>query len=227
MGWETPARNADESAEPVPQTTVRRMSTSPDRLRQLVSVATTAANLDKPARFCLADFAGRLAELSGLALTPACELVLDAQRHDEFVAWITPRDSSFFPPDAAQTGIDLDALVVVRVPTPRDVGRASDPLLRSGAFGLVVLDLGAHALLPTPLQARLLGLAQKHHTALLCLTDKPRGAPSLGSLVSLHAYAHRRRVASHFICELIVEKDKRRGPTWKHEALCHGPAGLR
>ena len=38
-------------------------------------------------------------------------------------------------------GIDLDALPVVRVPDARAAGRAADHLVRSGGFGLVVIDL--------------------------------------------------------------------------------------
>jgi recombination protein RecA len=167
-------------------------------------------------------------EVSGATatLTVAFGLVLEAQRQGEPVAWVTPWESSFYPPDAAEGGVDLNALVVVRVPDARDVARAADRLVRSGAFGLVVLDVGA-ARIPTPLQARLAGLAQKHRVALVCLTDKASEAPSLGSLVSLRVHARRKRIAEdRFACELIVLKDKRRGTTWAHEEICRGPAGL-
>jgi hypothetical protein len=39
-------------------------------------------------------------------------------------------------------GVDLAALVVVRVPKADAIARAGEKLLRSGGFGLVVLDLG-------------------------------------------------------------------------------------
>jgi len=98
--------------------------------------------------------------------------------------------------------------------------------LRSGGFGLVVLDLGT-ADIPMPLQSRLTGLAQRHHTALVCLTEKESKTFSLGSLVSLRAHAERQRSSdSRFVCRLRVLKDKRWGPTWSHEELCNGPAGL-
>ena len=175
--------------------------------------------------------AGRLVEISGsgatAALTLAFGLTLEAQRQGEPVAWVTPRESVFYPPDAAEGGVDLDALAVVRVPDARAVARAGDRLARSGAFGLIVLDLGP-AEVPMPLQARLAGLAQKHHAALVCLTDKPPKAPSLGSLVSLRVHARRRETSGgRFACELDVFKDKRRGPTWTHAEVCRGPAGLR
>src|SRR5262249_56189918 len=86
------------------------------------------------------------------------------------------------------TGVDLDALAVVRVPAPADILRAADMLARAGAFGLLVLDVGA-ADVPMAAQSRLLGLAQKHDAAVLFLTKKT-GA-SLGSLISLRGEARR------------------------------------
>lgn len=184
------------------------------------------------AGWTLVAVAGRFVELSGqgstATLTLAFGLVLDAQQHGEPVAWITPRESCFYPPDAADGGVDLEALAVVRVPDRRAVARAADRLLRSGAFGLVVLDLGATAELPIPLQARLAGLAQYHHTALVALTARGQESPSLGSLISLRVIAERRRLSEdRFACTLTVLKDKRRGPTWTHQEVCRGPAGLR
>lgn len=184
-----------------------------------------------PTWWSLEEIAGRLVEISGsgapAVLTLAFELVLEAQQQGEPTAWITSEESAFYPPDVAEGGVDLDALVVVRVPSVQAVPRAADRLVRSGGFGLVVLDLGAHAEIPIPLQARLAGLAQKHHTALLCLTEKPSQAPSLGSLISLRVQAHRTKSAKdQFTCELRVMKDKRRGPIWTHEEVCRGPAGL-
>lgn len=185
-----------------------------------------------PAPWRLAEVAGRLVEVSGAGATAvlsvAFGLVLEAQRQGEPVAWVTTTESSFYPPDAAEGGVDLDALVVIRVPGPRAAARATDRLARSGAFGLIVLDLGAEAELPIPLQARLAGLAQKHHTALVCLTAKATETPSLGSLISLRVQARRTRTAEdRFACPLTVLKDKRRGPTWTHSEACRGPAGVR
>jgi recombination protein RecA len=177
---------------------------------------------------------GRLVELSGggpqAVLTCALRLVVEAQGEGEPAAWVTGRGASFFPPDALDLGVDLDALPVIRV-ADEAVARAAEVLLRSGAFGLSVLDLsalGARVAVPPPLQSRLLGLAQKHDAAILCLTDKPRDAPSLGSLVSLRAEATRaRHPEGGFRCTLTVIKDKRRAPDWSREERLRGPAGLR
>jgi recombination protein RecA len=210
------------------------MSPSLRKLEDVVSMARAirAELARRPhAGWTLADLAGRLGELSGsgatAVLTLAFALVLEAQHQGEPVAWITTTESSFYPPDAAEGGVDLDALLVVRVLDARGAARAADRLVRSGAFGLVVLDLRS-AEVPTPLQMRLAGLAQKYQTAVLCLTEKGDAAPSLGSLVCLRVHAQRKKLSKdQFSCELTVLKDKRRGPTWKYTEGCRGPAGLR
>ena len=173
----------------------------------------------------LANLAGRLTELSSregaAGLTLAFSLVLDAQRAGEPVGWLTAGESAFFPPDAARGGVDLDALVVVRLPAAGQLPRAAEHLARSGAFGLLVLDLGETA-------------------RVLFLTRKGRDAASLGSLVSLRAEAQREPVArpepageggrrtgvSAFTCTARVLKDKRGGPGWRHVEVCCGPDGL-
>jgi recombination protein RecA len=134
--------------------------------------------------------------------------------------------ASFFPPDVDDGGVDLRALVVVRAPDPQIAARAADQIARSSAFGLVVLDLGAHGGLPTALLARLLGLAQKHDVAIMMLTERSTRTPSLGSLISLRLNARRVRRGNDYACELVAVKDKRRAPGWTHQELCCGPAGL-
>lgn len=197
---------------------------------------TTARRLaspgEAPARWGLESLSGRLVELSAsgasASLTAAFGLVLEAQRQDEPAAWVTGSDDTFYPPDAAEGGVDLRALAVVRVSEPRQALRAADHLARSGAFGLLVADLGSTALLPLPAQARLAGLAARHGAAIVLLTRKRAEEPSLGSAVSLRGEAHReRREGSRFLCRVRVLKDKRRGPGWTHEELCLAPDGLR
>lgn len=194
-------------------------------------------------RFCMAELAGRLVELSGegssAVLTAATRLMLDAQAAREPAAWIGTDESCFFPPDLADSGVDLAALVVVRIPLARaaDGGKrgkaslvavAAERLLRSGAFGLVLLDLGREHALTQPLQSRLLGLAQHHQSAALCLTQKSEHDASIGSLVSLRVHVTRSWLGGErFACELHVRKDKRRGPVWSEQEVCRGPMGLR
>jgi recombination protein RecA len=184
-----------------------------------------------PTDWRLPTFAGRFAEISGdrsgAALTVAFRLVYDAQRRQEPVAWIGRRHSVFFPPDAERTGIDLGALAVIWAPETLRAARAADHLLRSGGFGLVVLDVGTEDHLPIPVQTRLVGLAHRHDAALICITDKKSGNPSIGSLVSLRVQTERGDpVGNRYRCTVRVLKDKRRGPGWTHEEVYRGPDGL-
>ena len=185
-----------------------------------------------PASWSSAVLGGCLAELSGTgasaSLTLAFSLVHQVQRQGEPVAWITGAESTFFPPDAAEGGIDLAALPVIRLPGRRQCLRAADQLARSGAFGLLVIDLGGCLDLPLAAQTRLAGQALAHGTLILCLTAKAEGRPSLGSLVSVRAHAQRiRRGDGRFACRVHVLKDKRRGPGWRDEVWCRGPDGVR
>jgi recombination protein RecA len=186
----------------------------------------------------LSEIAGRLVEISGTGasatLTAAFGLVLDAQGAGQPAAWVGLSPSTFFPPDAAEGGVDLDTLAVVRVANPQAAARSAEKLVRSGGFGLVVIDLGpslwpfdpnesSRARIPAPLLTRLVGLAQKHGTAVVFLTEKTADAPSLASLVSLRVEARRVDGAS---CEIRILKDKRRGPGRLYREICRGPAGL-
>lgn len=183
-------------------------------------------------RWSLTRLAGRLVEISGTestaGLTVACGLVLEAQQRAEPVAWVTLAHSTFFPPDAAEGGVDLDSLIVVRVPNAQAAGRAADRLLRSDAFGLLILDLGTDTGMPAPLLSRISGLVTRHRSAVVIVTEKPETAPSLGSLVAVRVEAHRQQIEPDgFRCRLVVLKDKQAGPTWSHVEDCRGPAGLR
>lgn len=93
---------------------------------------------------------GRLIEISGVGSsarhTTAVALVRQAQLEGETTAWVQPAGGPLYPPDLAESGVDLAALVVVHVPEDRGqvgLARAAELLLRSGAYGLCVLDLSA------------------------------------------------------------------------------------
>jgi recombination protein RecA len=196
------------------------------------------AGAEVAATWQLATLRGRLVELSArgatATLTAAIELVVEAQTQNEPVAWIAPIAGTFYPPDVAASGVDLAALVVVRI--PEDIkartinaitaARAAERLLRSGAFGLVMIDLGAGDL-SMQVQGRLVTLAQAHDAAVVCITDKSTDAASLGSLVSLRAEATRIRDRDELVVNVRALKDKRRGPGWSHVAKRRAPSGLR
>jgi recombination protein RecA len=169
------------------------------------------------------------------------ELVVEAQTQHEPVAWLTLANATFYPPDVADCGVDLAALVVVRTVDAMAAARAAERLLRSGAFGFVVIDLGSGngADLSMPIQGRLVTLAQTHDAAVVVLTEKADDTASLGSLVSLRAEALRTRSeprtdprdprgvsAGEFAVSVRVLKDKRRGPGWTQTLKRRGPAGL-
>ncbi len=181
--------------------------------------------------FGLDEVRGRLVELSGegsgAQLTASIALVLEAQRRGEPVAFVGRKGRGFFPPDVGEAGVDLEALCVVRAPSVVEVPRAAEQLLRSGAFGLVVCDLGAGAQVPMPLLTRLGGLARRHDSAVLFLTEKRGELPSLGSLISLRGDVSRRREGEAFLVDVHMRKDKRRAPGWGSSEACRGPAGLR
>jgi hypothetical protein len=180
--------------------------------------------------------AGKLVELSGQAdsarFTTAVSIVVQAQREGETVAWVQLKGGSLFPPDLDESGVDLDALVVVHIAPQAGIyaiARAAELLLRSGGFGLVVLDFsrpvlqrvgsfGRRGLDPFQVetgleqvawQGRLLALAHEHHCRVVCLTDTPARSASLGPLVGLRIDSRRIREArSCFLLEHRVLKDK-------------------
>ena len=175
---------------------------------------------------------GRVCEISAkrdsASLTEVCRLILQAQQQSEPVVWVACRDSYFFPPDFEKNGVDLRALVVVCAPNTVAGGRAVDRLLRSGAFGLLILDVEKNQELPMPLLGRIMSLCKKQNAATICLTEKIAEEPSLGSVISLRTEALREDVGQgRFRCKVRGVKDKRRGPGWESSELAYAPPGLR
>lgn len=185
----------------------------------------------------LPELAGRLVELSSrrganALLSWTADLLWKAQQRGEPAVWISGHDEaheeSFFPPDFKDFGIDLEALPFIRTKTAAAAARGADKLLRSGAFGLVVLDLAGAEPVPVPLLSRLLGLARAHNAAIVFLSAQRRDDTSLAPIVSLRLVTSRRRVApDRFACTIEAVKDKRRGPGWTLTETFRGPAGLR
>ncbi len=179
---------------------------------------------------------GRLGELSSAngaaSMTYAFALVRAYHQSGEPVAWVTDRGSGFFAPDAVRHGIDLEALPVVRVEDLQTAARVADRLVRSGGFGLIVVDAtqlaGPSERADRPLQKRLARHAEAHEAAVVFVTDKPPDAPSIGVLASARLQTERRRAGGNrFVCRLEALADKRHGPGWKCEEVYRGPPGLR
>ena len=193
--------------------------------------AGTPTPRDEARVWSMSTLAGRMVEVScdaaGASLTAAASLVLEAQQNAEPVAWIEAGASGFYPPDLAANGVDLNALVVVRANSTARAARAADHLLRSGGFGLFILDLSHDADLAMSVQSRLSGLANTHRAAVVCLTRKKTDSLSIGSLVSIRGQtAVERHGFDQYAWTIDVIKDKRRGPGWSHAGSCRGPEGL-
>jgi recombination protein RecA len=206
---------------------------SPEIAALISRLGIRRGNLPGPdsGRWSLDNLSGRFAELSSegecAAISAAVSLVLEAQRRGEPTVWIAVGRSTFYPPDAARCGIDLRSLPVIKTGDSRAAARTADKLLRSGAFSVIVLDLGHDHNIRVPVQSRLAGLAKKYRAVLLCLTKKKRNAPSIGSLVSLRGETCVKKTGfDRFTWGIRVTKDKRQGPGWGHEETCCGPEGL-
>jgi recombination protein RecA len=179
---------------------------------------------------------GKLVELSseraGACLSAAVSAVRLAQSEGEPTAWIQPAGGSLYPPDLSDCGVDLAALPVIHVPGGAgEYGllKAAELLLRSGAFGLVVLDLRDSRLRrDAAWQGRLLALAREHCSRVVLLSAPAGAHHSLGPLVSVRIEPRRLRVGPGiFVVEHHLLKNKQGlalDGTAEHR---RGPWGLR
>lgn len=181
--------------------------------------------------------AGRLIELSGRGAVArssvAVALLREAQNQGESCAWIQLKGGGLYAPDLASAGVDLDALIVLQI--PRHAGchallRSAELLLRSGAFGMLVIDLEADrpSGSPSAWQGRLLGLARQHESRVLFLSRSEFDRSSLGPLIGLRIEARRRKIAPGcFKIESSVLKNKSGAPFEFPAWSARGPWGLR
>lgn len=150
------------------------------------------------------------------------------------MAWVQWQGGSLFPPDLHAQGIALASLLVVHVGACDQTHarlRATELLLRSGGYGLVVVDL-TMGRLPTGLawQHRLQHWARLHHAAvvLLTLTHEAAPSPSLGALIGLQLCPERVQLSfGQFeqICAIGKNKLGTEAHPWRW--LACGPPGLR
>ena len=203
-----------------------------DQAIKRISLTTSPEKAPKaPERWSIDTLAGRFLEISSsgetVSITAAASLILESQLRGEPAAWVASGDSTFYPPDLAECGVDLSTLPVIRVPNVVSASRATDQLLRSGGFGAIILDIGSNINMRIHIQSRLAALAKKHKTTLLCLTSKRPAAPSLGPLVSLRAQGNVRKTGfNRFTWTLDIVKDRRLGHGWSHSEVCRGPDGM-
>ena len=172
---------------------------------------------------------GILAEISeevpSGAVSFAAEIIAEAQMQKEPVAWVTGTESIFFPPDLRGRGIDLSAVAVVRVKGETDSLMAAEWLVRSGAMGLVVVDLDAHGSIADASLGRLLKLAERNLCAVIFLTRKGGKDPSLGSRISLRGCITRSG-SGPFVVDIHTTRDKRSNSSSRQGRRYHGPSGM-
>ena len=199
---------------------------------------------------------GLLVEFSGTRQSARLSSVVSAlraaQSKGETTAWVQDAHGPLYPPDLAEAGVDLSALAVVRVPASpgrrrgypgrEALVRATEMLVRTGAFGFVIVDVreeerrpirrdpssGAPWRLPPAWQGRLLGAVRDHGSRIVFLSSHPPFRESVGSLVGLRLEPHRVRVAPGlFAIEHQVLKNKPGLPFADASETRRGPWGLR
>jgi len=176
---------------------------------------------------------GRLLELAGgpgaASVTAAVQIAAICQREGDPIAWAQPEGGGLYPPDLAAWGLDLDAFVVVHVPrmdTGVSLARAAELLLRTGAFGAVIVDYSQTA--PPRGEgwlSRLAGLAREHDCR--CVLLGPASATAFGAMVALRLRAMRRRIRPG---RFAIESDVLRSKTGVRVSLgtgaLRGPDGM-
>lgn len=158
---------------------------------------------------------GRVVELCAAVacgrMTLAAAFVRAAQAQGELAAWVQPEGAGLYPPDLAAAGVSLDELIVVHTPAasgPEAVARAAELLLRSGGFGVAVLDLCASRPRGEGWVVRLGGVARRHGARVVLLTAQRAEAASAGALVAVRARPRRRFEAGRYVLEAEVLRDR-------------------
>jgi len=176
--------------------------------------------------FDLSRVKGRVVEVSEAgsfgALSALTGLMVQVQALGEQIAWIETGTSLFYPPDLVYRGLDVGAISVVLAPHPPGGLVAADWLLRSGAFGLVVLDWAGGGIDDSDL-GRLGRLAEDKGSATVFLTRKKASDPALATLVSLRGTVD---LGPEGETVWAVVKDKRSGPPSEQRSRFDGPSGL-
>ncbi len=181
-----------------------------------------------PLGWSYASLRGILAELSapglgGGLLTEATLQLAAAQRQGGLVCLIHSDPAIMpYPPDLQRCGVDVRALLCVRLATPELALRAAIRVGQSSAFALILVDLcqlpwqrRTPPLSPpqvTPYLARLAAWCRKSEHAVLFLTLKEAEAPSLGPLITLRACLQAQPERGVDAYRVEVTKDKRGGP---------------
>lgn len=131
---------------------------------------------------------------------------------------------SFYPPSAAAAGLDLDRVVVVRPPGPRESIEAMMSLVGCGGFEAILWPLTRRTAPSASLSIKVAQLASRTGTTILSLFERPhRRAEEWTGLTSadlrLAVARHRWRMTDGELAglDLVVRADRLRGmavPDW-------------
>ncbi len=175
------------------------------------------------------NLVGILAEISQEtpcgAVSFAAEIILEAQAHKEPVAWVAGTSSTWYPPDLRDRGVDLAAVAVIRAGGEEESLTAVEWLVRSGTMGLVIVDTDAAWKVSDACLGRVLKLAERSRCAVVFLTRKRPGEPSLGSRISLRGCITPSGTAP-FAIDIRTVKDKRSNSGNRQSRQYNGPPGM-
>ena len=166
-------------------------------------------------------------EIPSGALSFMAEIIADSQGQKEPVAWVAGEESVFFPPDLSQRGVDLSALAVIRAGGESESLIAAEWLLRSGAFGLVVVDCEGNWKVEDAILGRIQRIADRNQCAVVFLTRKRQADPSLGSRITLRGCIRRAGTGNGPLAvDILTLKDKRSNSGSRQNRQYNGPAGM-
>lgn len=182
--------------------------------------------------FSLANLSGRLTQIVNTPSAPAVSavffIVAEAVTSKEPLIWINQSNIVFFPPDLERMGIPPSLVPIVRSRDTRGTLRSIEHVLRSGAYGLVVVNTGGSFSVAQGRLGTFARLVDMHGTALIFITEEDEDrAPSLGSGISLQCSVRLKKTgANTFGVRITAVKDKNRSPGWAETKTCYGPPGL-
>ncbi|HEX4621311.1 MAG TPA: hypothetical protein VH208_07065 [Myxococcaceae bacterium] len=174
---------------------------------------------------------GQVLEISGGASSGKSTLAFGMCRallgQGKAVAWIDP-SRRWAPLAALEAGLPLELLLVARVADGMSALKAAHLLLSCrGAVAAVVVNLPVGFVPADSNLVKLQRLAAQGQVALVFLTERPAGGPSLGPTVALRLCVHRQWRKTSAVCVIEIARHKRGPNRIAIEEPAHGPDRLR
>ena len=164
-------------------------------------------------------------EVPSGAVTVAADIIVEAQCRNEPVAWVAGTDSIFFPPDFHERGIDLSAVSVIRAGGEAESLMAAEWLIKSGAWGLVIVDVDCQWNISDASLFRIQKVAGRNLCAAVFLTRKRCHDPSLGSGIALRGCVSSSG-SGPFIVDVLTIKDRRFHSSSRRRRQYNGSSGM-